>query len=306
MKLKSIRRWVGKDLATAEYFRNKDGSLMSLVERLALASDDPSFGWRLARAEVLSGKRLPYTLKNVNLLRAEEYLLKRAGNSIPAHLEDYVVVDMLMHPAKRWEREVLNALLISKDITIADIAQTMGLPVTAIEIYSDICFSVRDRFKEPAYLAKLVYPENQTDNLPRELSLLRAGYRHGAAEVLLQAGLVNTRTDRESPDDLCGEIEREVMTQALSDVRAGRMDSSAAKHAFKQLAIRAENDERNGRQIPDHEMGLMAVGVGFGIIDTVKRIQGPEIQKRLNIPEGAATKNQIADLVNGTSTTSHK
>jgi hypothetical protein len=295
MKTKTIIKWARRDVAKAHYFRRPDGTVMSLPERLAAALDDPSFGWRLAKAEVLAGGRLPYSLKNVNILRAQEYMSKRDAN-LPAHLEDYVLIDLLMHPTKRHDREVLNALLISKDITLAAISERMSLPVTVIEVYSDICFSVRDRSEDQAFLAKIVFPPDRADSASRDLSLLRSGYRHGAEEVLFQAGWLRDRSGGDSSHEA---VERKLVEQALTDVRAGAMDSPAVKHVLKLLTIRAEKQDANGGSIPDHVMGLGALGIEHSINDTVKRIQAAEIQKRLNVPPCEGTTSRIAALVNG-------
>jgi hypothetical protein len=199
------------------------------------------------------------------------------------------IVDSLVHPENTAQRAVLNGLLMASNSSLDTIAAWMNLDEEVVFNYSNMVFNVRDRFDDHPYINRILYSNGRVYHsrkgaqIPYELRLLRIGREKGGEEVLYQAGFLCDQGEVKSAQQQLQDLELALIANAGADLRLGDTDSPALKQVRPLLAAHAENREANHGAPDDMTAGLGAVGLR-GMIATVKRIQGPDIQKRLNLP----------------------
>ena len=158
----------------------QSGAGQDRPSRLAIALNDPKFGWNFVRALKVDGRRFPALVTHPQLLQANAYL---NGSDDDAMVQALA----LCHPSRTTEQNILKGLLISPDVTLASIAKFMKIPLEVVRIIDQLMFNARDRRDDPGYLAALLYPDGIEVNRrcdSEELRLLRAGAVYGAEEVI--------------------------------------------------------------------------------------------------------------------------
>jgi len=161
------------------------------VCKFLLSYKDLSFGYRLVRSFITSGKRMPVTIADDSLRRLYNFERYR--------LDDYHVLKTLALRDKSniYAQNVLEALLITPNITIEDISKETGLEAEVVRLYEELFFNVLDRKHESMLIGEIVYPEHRLvemfDNYLRNESLgailKRTGYNNGVEDVLFLAGM---------------------------------------------------------------------------------------------------------------------
>jgi len=197
------------------YFR-RNGVGADRPSRLALALNDPKFGWNFLKALREDGLRLPLGVFDRQLLQADAYLASGSDDEMVEAL-------LIFHPRNARAASLLKALLICRDVTLENIAIWMNLPFEVVMICNELLFNVRDRLDEPAYIAQLLNPDGfrfTTDTSNEDLRLLRAGATHGAREVIRLTRIGATGSSQSSKD-LYSEFENETMETAITCLRHG-------------------------------------------------------------------------------------
>lgn len=159
------------------------------AERFAMAMRDPAFGAGFVGAFVEKRRWLPDNITEWPLL---QYFLSRVFKvTEPVILE----VESFRTETRRQERNLLDALLLADDTTLAGIAEILSTREAVVSCYEVLFFNVRDRRSEQGYLNSLLHPEGWQaairDPKPNaegdRLRLLRAA-KDGQDQVLALAG----------------------------------------------------------------------------------------------------------------------
>lgn len=188
-------RWLEPENETME---DKLRRKMADVQRYAYAYADLKFAWRYVQVLLRNGIPLPSFLKAtvdgpvIKLYRHLAY---------DVHDVDVFEAMMLaMTPQRRQEKNIVNALLVSKDFKLDAVVRATGLEPSAIGMYEKLFFNVLDRRHEAAYMAAVVYPDGrmvevmdnylQGDGAILPKLLMRAGRSGGSEDVLYNAGML--------------------------------------------------------------------------------------------------------------------
>jgi hypothetical protein len=200
--------------------RNREADL------LAHASTDLKFGWRYVKSFAQTDGELPEAVT--------EKWLRRAW-----HYERYQEFDMpirwamaLEHPAMRYARNLIQALLIVPAMSINKIAHLADLSVDCIVAFEQLFFNVRDRLADKAFVASVVWP----DGIKSELSegyllkddlgsvMLRAAHRGGLDDVLYVAKMGTGRCSSYDSSVISRDFEGLLMLNATNLARLGLMN----------------------------------------------------------------------------------
>ncbi len=262
--------------ADAEFFtagRPPDAAPPGLAERIAMAVNAPDFARRFLTHFVVRGTPLPPTAHESWLRRAHSHFA--GANVIPDPI--MIQVEQLTLAVNEFTRHVLNGLLVSKDISFAQIAEHLGLDVQAVIAYEQLHFNYRDRTSDKAYAARLIYPEGRFQSLKTdgfeamtvEARLLIAGYTHGAKEVLWLAGL-NHDENPPSTEQSLKNFEDALVTNAMQLARAGALNGTTAPGIahVKSLLVA----KRNSEQLKDlPRIGQPDISLGNAILLSMPR-----------------------------------
>jgi hypothetical protein len=288
MKADDIRKLVPLLPPDSEYLRHA-GVGPSYAVRHCLG--DPRFGHSFTMAFARMGLPLPPQVFHQPLLRAYQH--ERFGHKDEA-IERAFELDY--HGSDT--RHILNALLLCRDIKYGEIGPWIGAKEEEVRNYEQFFFNVRDRGGEPDYIRGLVYgrgtrleafdPDSrQTHSRPSRL--LRLAYEFGAQEVLFASGLVPQRMDAPTLKRLEEELQKTVLQDAINAQRLGQgndldcaaLDRGQALMLARTKIIAPKTDEMM-------EKGLMAVGIGHGITEALKRSRAPNLARMLGkeVPAG--------------------
>jgi len=177
------------------------------------------------------GEALPASIQELWLRRA--YSQYAVENVLPDPV--MIQVEQLVVPANQFTRHVLHALLVSRDISCAQIAEHLGLDEQVVLAYEQLHFNYKERTADKAYIARLIYPEGRfqsfrtdgVEEMTSEARLLVAGYTHGAQEVLWLAGMGDDQNPP-SVEQSLKEFEDALVTNALQLARAGALNATSA------------------------------------------------------------------------------
>ena len=112
------------------------------AERFAMAMRDPAFGANFVGAFIEKRRWLPDIINEWPLL---QFFLSRAFKvTEPLVLE----AESFLTEIRRQERDILDALLLAEDTTLASIAEIFNTRENVVEAYEALFFNVRDRRHE--------------------------------------------------------------------------------------------------------------------------------------------------------------
>ncbi len=218
-------------------------------ERFALALRDTAFGWNFVEAHQ-KRRWLPDTINEWVLLQC--FVARRLGVTDQLMVE----VESFRTETRRLERNLLEALLLAEDITLAGIAEVLNTSEEVVEAYEVLFWNVRDRKHEQAYLNAMLYPAGWQaavrDAKPTpegdRLRLLRAGAQEGAEAVLVLAGY-KPRPSMEAFADTRGQMLDRVQADAARLWAVGcRMEApvirAAHSAAVQQHDLTQDRDEQ--------------------------------------------------------------
>ena len=284
MNAQNIRRLVEVLPEDSRYFGKPPGVKTSEPERLAMCLNDPKFGWNFVESFIRSRIELPLDACIYDHLR-RLYVYHVENEYDPAIAEAI----SLTSPQNTRARDILKALLVCQDITLQGIAEWMRLSEAAVKLFQQLFFNYRDRLGEPGYITALIYPEGKSatfraDYLERESSgqrLLRMGYEHGADRVASIIGYPPNAGGDEPTEMLCDEFVRLSVKNGVNLAQQGYLNAKDAPGIKVAAAFAALHKKvRETGQTPDEIMGLGAISAGQSVMDTVMKMQEPEILHR--------------------------
>ena len=211
-------------------------------ERYALALHDPAFGWHFVEAHLKVRRWLPDTINEWALLQSFVAHWLQVPEPLMMEVESFRT-DTRLH-----ERNLLEALLLAEDTTLAGIAEILNTREEVVEAYEMLFWSVRDRRHEKGYLTALLYPDGRQaaardakpDAVGDRLRLLRAGAENGKAEVLALAGWSPEPSG--ALEDAGAQFDHRLQTEAGRRWSAGaRLEDMVIKAAHQGLLRRQEN-----------------------------------------------------------------
>ena len=256
--------------------RQPGGAPPSLAERMAIALSAPDFLHRFVMEFVTHGEPMPPSAHESWLRRAHSHF---AGeNVVPDNI--MLAVEQLTHAGYEFTRQVLNALLVSQDITFPQIAEQLDLNVDTVRCHEQLHFNVKDRGADAAYIARLVYPNGRfqslrpdgVDELPIDQRLLMAGYTFGAREVLWLAGMTTDQNGPPSVEQSLKEFEQSLVQNALQLTRAGGLNNTVSPGIAhgKSVLISRRNESRNS-PLPTSQTN--DISLGAAILTSMPRSQ---------------------------------
>ena len=207
-----------------------------------MAMRDPAFGANFVGAFIEKRRWLPDIINEWPLL---QFFLSRAFKvTEPLVLE----AESFLTEIRRQERDILDALLLAEDTTLASIAEIFNTRENVVEAYEALFFNVRDRRHEKGYITALLRPDGRQaalrDAKPRaegdRLRLLRAGAENGKAEVLAMAGWSPEPSG--ALEDAGAQFDHRLQTEAGRRWSAGaRLEDPVIKAAHQGSLRRQEN-----------------------------------------------------------------
>lgn len=242
------------------------------AERFAFALHDPAFGSNFVEAhlQVRVRRWLPDTVHEWPLLQC--FLARWLDVTEPLMVE----VESFRTEARRHDRNLLEALLLAKSVTLGDIADHLHVSEEVVQAYETIFWNVRDRLTEQGYLNALLYPggvqESVRDAKPNatgdRLRLLRAGAQNDVDEVLALAGYKLASNPGALTEDN-GEVERRMQQDAQRRMRAGcRMEDSVVKIVYAAAARRQEI------AMTEDELALHKINAVSPALDEIQKHNG--------------------------------
>lgn len=189
----AIERIIGRPAKKDEYSSTYDWT----TERIALAYTDLELGWKVAKVCAATRQPLPTALaiEDEMIFRAWCYLMDPVRYRDPAILHARA-----WHTDQRFSRNLktdLQALLIAKHSSIADVAQALKQPYDYVNAYQVLFFNIMGRKDDLAWLKQFVYPDTRmveffadyVEKPPLQKLLMRAGYTNGVEHVLQLTGI---------------------------------------------------------------------------------------------------------------------
>lgn len=212
------------------------------AERFAMAMRDPAFGASFVGAFIEKRRWLPDIINEWPLL---QFFLSRAFKvSEPLVLE----AESFLTEIRRQERDILDALLLTEDTSLAGIAEIFNTSENVVEAYEALFFNVRDRRHEKGYITALLRPDGRQaalrDAKPSaegdRLRLLRAGAENGKAAVLALVGWSPEPSG--ALEDAGARFDHQLQTEAGHRWSAGaRLEDPVIKAAHQGSLRRQEN-----------------------------------------------------------------
>ncbi|MDB6036058.1 MAG: hypothetical protein JWM16_6396 [Verrucomicrobiales bacterium] len=269
----------------------------SLAMRIQACLEEPRFGEYFVRHYVSNGLQLPPTVTEKLLLRAYFHL---AWGEPDDCMETALNLE---HPANLRKRDILRALLVSKDFAMPESAQALGISEQTVQIYDCLCFNVRDRMNEALYISSIVWPNGRSveHSASSGEALLRAGYDHGTAAVLDLAGFRREREKFLSIPDQLQRMEETLLAEAGLALNLGLAHTDEVPALQRALRILQANFKNQAKQPPAQPLGalvgLPAMSHGRAINDTLK-----EQQRRSRQVRKDGLKKQIGEPSSGNET----
>jgi hypothetical protein len=263
----------------------------SKTARAAFALNAPQFGWYYVRFWLDADLNMPSIVNQESLVSLNNRL--RYGQEVDEVLQALE----LLEPDNAFERTALEAYALCRDLDIPQISDRVNMSAEAITIFYDLCFNVRNRTDEPLYLAKIVYPERKLADLrddgfdPGNIrqNLFRLAHECGSKALEYELG---TRIRTFSPTliaKLASGVEARIMSNARTVARLGGLNSkkpSAGLLAAFGLLQTARQSGQRADSMGDNVAGLGAIGAARSTLDSILRIQRPDLQKRYALQRG--------------------
>lgn len=250
------------------------------VARFLVSYRDLRFGSHFVKQLVRSKQQLPFTVREPHLMDA--YFFEKTGKG-PAHI---VQAYAYAHPSSTFFSALLEGLLLSDDFDLSKASEDTGIPEEVIDAYEKLFFNIRDRKKEAAFIASVVYPqsrvvemyEDYTNSTPSGQLIRRAGYNHGMIDTLYLSGLKTGRLSGESSADMTMKLESSIMANGYYLARSGFINTRAAGlQSARSLIVAAK---QSGQEVTeDDATGLGSMGQVLS--EAYAQFSEPKIRKIL-------------------------
>jgi hypothetical protein len=246
-----------------------------IIHRRAHALLDPAFSWNYVQAFAHLNQPLPAVVYEPYIKLAYGHTMNRAID------EDITEAQIIQHPRWVTKRGFLEALLILPSLRLDQVAQYVGLPISVVQVYENLFWSVRDRLEDQLFMNAICYPDTRqveyradywnTEN-PRNL-MLRAAF-HNDLDAVLQIFGSRTKREEQSSEVSTKRLKTRFLTDADFVVRAGGSGSKVpVLDAARKLIVEAEKNYRGPQQeFGDDIIGLCAIGLnpGQSVLETIK------------------------------------
>lgn len=268
------------------------------INRSAVASFDPAFGWNYATAWVSAGVEMTDNVQELFLQAAYEFEARGVMNrDIYAALE-------ITHPSRYHQRALLNSYLIIEDLPLDKIVALTGLRMQTVHWYEQLFFNVRDRMNEPAYISHLIYPDTRQEELQdgywksvsAEQLILRAAYNFGEDAVKYLIGLKIDFTN-ESAAAIAKVLEAEFMINARMLTRLGALNQSNMPGLGRASGIIIASKQAGAPTSAGDDtagVGGITMSLGESIVATLQGIQSDDFIMRR---EAQAVRKKMDDAI---------
>lgn len=268
------------------------------LSRFLWAYKDMQFGWNFARTMAMNRLEMPSLLAGRDEWLWRAYLYQKD----PTRYRDAVLQRAQMFMGKNFAKEkaVMNALLIAEDVDIGEIAYRLSVPPQVVSAYEILFFNVLDRRSDHLFISSIVYPQGRlVECFPRyveteglDMILLRAGYNHGAVDVLWFAGFPSRLLQSMQGNDVAGRLEGLIMANGLLLARNGWLNqgpSASGLHNARNLIAAAKMSG-----IDDSTSPFFAAGPGQTMMAEMKRIK--QMQNRERTTAYHARKSDVIEV----------
>lgn len=251
----------------------------------AVAYKDLSFGWKTARLLARNHAPPPRCLEGDDEWVFRAYL----ANCSRRYKDDCVQGAILLRFGNlETERMVLEALLMAPDNTLEKVAKQMHYRLDVVTAYEKLFFNVMDRRADEAFIAAVVYPrtrlveafENYIANENLGTVLMRAGYNHGARDVLYAAGFPSaTGMYSDASPDTVSKLEASIMANGYFLARHGFLNqqSNAQGMINARMLMAAGKVGGEGDKGPLSPFGS---GVGLSLLDELTKVKRFDFNER--------------------------
>lgn len=169
------------------------------IERYATVYSSPQAAWLLIQGYIRAaqnGVRLPPHSEwqdDTWFRQAYDWCVHKIPDNAVSHAV------MLLDEKMTYERQVIDALLLTPDSTIESVASRLALSQETVACYEQLFFNVIDRRHEALYIGRNVYPQTRLVEMMEGyieseglgMLLRRAGFNNGVQHVLHAAGLAS-------------------------------------------------------------------------------------------------------------------
>jgi hypothetical protein len=252
----------------------------------AFALNAPDFGWYYVKYWLDADLRLPSAVSQRSIyLMYVRLWFKHQEDEVAQALEP-------REPPNAYKRTAVEAYAFCRDLQIPEIAERVGIPSEALNVYYDLFFNVPNRRDEPLYVAQIVYPDTKLSDLrddgfdPDNIrqNLFRVAYEGGSKALEFELGTRIRTFSSASNMNLAINLEGRILSNARTVARLGGLNSKKAYVGVRPAVGLLQAAHQSGQTADsrgDDVAGLGAIGAARSTLDTVLGIQGREIQERL-------------------------
>ncbi len=261
------------------------------VRRFVHAYSDVSFGWyaanRLAEWQadfpVFPSRRMKWVYMAWRLLQDYD---KRSEQETFGPIMDAIMISSSVAGAPI--RQVLQALLIIPDLSIADLAKAVNYPAESIEAYEALFFNVQDRRDEHMFIRNIVYPNSRYEEMAEGYAdrgnigkmLQRLAYNKGLETTLHYAGFRVTGATTLTHAQAFELFQQELMSTGYLMATSGFLQH---RHAHPTLS--AARQLAQATKIAGQDTGGLDEGIGDhlnlrAILDAGSGMVNREVQRQ--------------------------
>jgi len=244
----------GEDVLVDNYSSTSIESLLGKddpkLTKFLNAYKNLQFGWTFAQTQAYNDLPIGVVLKNQDTAVWRAYLYNRD----PQKYRDKTLLQALSftHPTKSKDKALLNALIMTQGATVEHVASTLNIPKNVVAVYEKLFFNVLDRKEDHMFISSIVYPQGRlvefydryTDTETLDMLLMRAGYNHGAKDLLYLAGFHSDVLQKYEGKDTPARLESLIMANGLMLAKNGWLNqgpgSSMGMYQARQLLAAAK------------------------------------------------------------------
>lgn len=257
---------------------------INAINKFICAYKDISFGYKFIKAFAKSDKEFPVMVDEPVLTKA--YNFEKYG----IEDEDTIFAISITHPSNKTLKDAIEAFLIT-DEPLDKLSEVTGFPVSVLNTYEQLFFNVRDRKKESAWIATLVYPDsrmvevkdNYIKNEDHGKLLLRSAYNNGLEDAAYFVGhkIDSLLTSGASSAEMSNKLESVLLTNGYFLARNGFINqrgtgSTGIAHA-RSILIAAKQGGQDANNTDTDGLG----GLGEeGLMAALMEIKGPEMEEK--------------------------
>jgi hypothetical protein len=262
---------------------------------------DPAFGWKLIKSFLDSGLPLPPEIHESPLSRAYCFYKYNNGDA------ELRTVFMLRLKIMKTVRACIECMLLVEKFTHEQIGDEIGATADIIDAYETLFWNVRDRLKERAYIASVLYPEstqvlwNPDYHIQEDYQSMswRAAWLHGIDTSRAFLGM-QRQTEEHDAEMHARVFESQVISTSSYSARMGLLHQGHAPSIDRGRAI-VQSSKLGGdnKQTSDDQLGMGSFGMLPNMLEHFRRISEPDVQHRLNLQKLQMQKQLKEESVSG-------